>query len=217
MGIDQKISKQGFINWLRAHTVALLLLLAGITGAVYSGSNLVSSQNLQPVVTKSAPVIKEEPQTAKTLSRSEPVRLRISKIGVDAPILQLDLKSDGTLATPNSATAVGWYKKSPTPGETGPSVIVGHVDYINIGAAVFWHLRELQTGDIVEIDRADGTTAKFKVDSVKQFAQNNFPTAEVYGNINYAGVRLITCGGTFNKQTGHYSDNTVVFGSLITD
>jgi hypothetical protein len=69
--------------------------------------------------------------------------------------------------------------------------------------------------DIFEVQRVDGSTMKFKVDSVKQFSQSNFPTNEVYGNINYAGIRLITCGGTFNSQTHHYSDNTVVFGSLV--
>ena len=83
--------------------------------------------------------------------------------------------------------------------------------------AVFWRLRELVPGDTFEIDRADGSTAKFKVDAVKQVPQSNFPTEEVYGNIDFAGIRLITCGGTFNRTTRHYSDNTIVFGSLITD
>jgi hypothetical protein len=73
----------------------------------------------------------------------------------------------------------------------------------------------MQPGDIFEVKRTDGTTIKFKVDSVKQYSQNDFPTNDVYGNINYAGIRLITCGGTFNSQTHHYSDNTVVYGSLV--
>jgi hypothetical protein len=76
-------------------------------------------------------------------------------------------------------------------------------------------LHELQQGDTFEVQRVDGSEMKFKVDAVKQFSQNNFPTNEVYGDINYAGIRLITCGGTFNNQTHHYSDNTVVFGSLV--
>jgi sortase (surface protein transpeptidase) len=153
--------------------------------------------------------------TVKILPKSEPARLIISKLDINAPVISLGLQKDGTLATPNSATNTAWYNGSPTPGELGPSVIVGHVDYVNYGAAVFWRLHELAPGDTFEVGRADGSVAKFRVDSVKQFPQNNFPTAEVYGNINYAGIRLITCGGTWNAQTHHYSDNTVVFGSLV--
>jgi sortase (surface protein transpeptidase) len=155
--------------------------------------------------------------SSKTLSKSQPVRIKIQRLGINAPIINLGLKSDGSLGTPNSATETGWYKNSPTPGEIGPSIIVGHVDYVNYGPAVFWKLNQLVPGDIVEISRTDGSIAKFKVDSLKQFSQNNFPTEKVYGNINYAGIRLITCGGTFNSNTGHYSDNTVVFGRLLTD
>jgi hypothetical protein len=91
---------------------------------------------------------------------------------------------------------------------------VGHVDYVNYGPAVFWDLSKLTPGDTFEVERKDGTKAKFKVDSVEAYPQANFPTEKVYGNINHAGIRLITCGGAWNEQTHHYSENTVVFGSL---
>jgi LPXTG-site transpeptidase (sortase) family protein len=192
--------------------IAAFLIIGGLGGSSYFGYKLAHSQTI-PEPKNSARVTPQN--TIAAYSASQPTRLIIPKIGVNAPSINLQLKADGTLETPNSATDVGWYRNSPTPGEIGPSVIVGHVDYVQVGPAVFWNLNKLQAGDIFEVQRVDGSTMKFKVDSVKQFSQSNFPTNEVYGNINYAGIRLITCGGTFNSQTHHYSDNTVVFGSLV--
>lgn len=203
------------LGWLRANLVGMLLIMAGIGGATYFGPSLVSSKTLAPgrittSMQKPATAIKTRP-----LPRSLPTRLIIPKIYVNAPFTQVGLNSDGTMATPYSPEQVGWYKNSPTPGELGPSVVVGHVDYINYGAAVFWNLNKLQPGDLIEVNRADGSIAKFKVTNVQQFPQDSFPTQQVYGNINYAGIRLITCGGMWNNQTHHYSDNVVVFGSLV--
>jgi hypothetical protein len=199
-------------NHTKFYLLAAFLTIGGLGGSSYYGYKLARSQAvLEPVSSAAyAPLL-----TQGAMATSQPVRLVIPKIGVDAPSINLDLKSDGTLGTPNSATQVGWYRNSPTPGELGPSVIVGHVDYVNYGKAVFWRLFELQPGDTFTVERIDGTSAKFKADAVKQFSQSNFPTDEVYGNIHYAGIRLITCGGSWNPQTHHYSDNTVVFGSLV--
>ncbi len=157
-----------------------------------------------------------EKTEAVALQRSEPVRLRIGKIGVDAPFISLGLKTDGTMQTPNNGVDVGWYKYAPTPGESGPAVVAAHVD-TKAGPAVFARLDELAPGDTFAIDRADGTTATFVVTEVKQYPQSNFPTEEVYGNIDHAGIRLITCAGTFSRDAGRYSHNTIVFGSLLAD
>jgi hypothetical protein len=200
------------LNHSKTYLIAAFLIVGGLVESTYFGYKLVHSQSV-PAPDNS--MVAAPQPTLGTMSASQPVRLVIPKIGIDAPTINLNLKADGTLETPNTPTKVGWYRNSPTPGEPGPSIITGHVDYVNYGKAVFWRLHELQPGDTFEIMRADGTTANFKVDSVKQYPQNNFPTNEVYGNINYAGIRLITCGGTFNSQTHHYSDNTVVFGSLV--
>jgi sortase (surface protein transpeptidase) len=190
----------------------------GITGTIYFGLNIDKPRVLEPVTSSSVPVAQVKQPVASTtpqaLPHSEPVRIRIPKIAVDTSVIPVGRRADDTMEVPRDPYVVGWYKYAPTPGEIGPAVMVGHVDRIG-GIAIFWRLRELQPGDQVEIDRADGKTAKFRVDEVRQFAQNNFPTQEVYGNLNYAGIRLITCGGVFNTQTRHYSDNTVVFGSLV--
>src|SRR5207245_102168 len=153
-------------QWLRTHLMVVLLLSLGAGGTLFFAPNIVSSQSIAPPA--AAKTVHKAAVKASAPSASQPnayphslpTRLIIPKIGVNASILQLGLNSDGTLSTPYSPTAVGWYKGSPTPGETGPSVIVGHVDYIHYGPAVFWNLSKLQPGDTFEVDRADGTAVK---------------------------------------------------------
>jgi sortase (surface protein transpeptidase) len=153
---------------------------------------------------------------ANTLSApaSEPRALRIPKLNIDASFeTPLDLSNDGSVGVPKAYDTVGWYKYSPTPGELGPAIILGHVDSYK-GAAVFFYLGQLVVGDTVEIERNDGSVAVFKVSGYERVAQNEFPTERVYGNIPYAGIRLITCSGTYDKKTNRYDRNLIVYGEL---
>ncbi len=190
-----------------------VLLVIGILGAVYFGF-----YSQRPVVSSgSLPAPKQAIQapsnlSSNGLSRSEPVSLRVPGVGISTNLITLGTEADGTLETPDAYDVAGWYKYSPTPGQTGPSIIVGHVDNYK-GPAIFYRLKELKAGDNIEVTRADGSIVKFKVDGVQQFQQDNFPTEQVYGNTKYAGLRLITCGGQFNRATGEYLANTVVFAS----
>jgi sortase (surface protein transpeptidase) len=127
--------------------------------------------------------------------------------------MDLGLGADGSLDVPPSGFPAGWYTGGPTPGELGPAVIAGHIDFN--GPGVFYHLHNLKPGDKITVTRADGSQPAFRVTRVAKFPKNQFPTKLVYGNIDHPGLRLITCGGTFNSQTGHYQDNIVVFADLI--
>lgn len=208
-------------SWRQALTVFFIII--GLAGSVYFGLQATRSAALEttyvpyspplPVIENKTPLVIAQPP--KTLSKSEPVRLRIPDIKIDTEVLTIGKQADNTMEVPTNSWVTGWYKHGPTPGEIGPAIIVGHVDNPK-GPAVFWRLRELAAGQLIEVSRADGTKAVFKVDSIKEFEQNNFPTNEVYGNINHAGLRLITCGGTFDRRTGHYSHNTVVYATLVT-
>ncbi len=109
----------------------------------------------------------------------------------------------------------GWYRFSPTPGELGPSIILGHVDSARYGPAVFFKLGALRPGDLVSVTRADGRVAVFAVDRVVEYAKAQFPAFEVYGNTDNAALRLITCGGRFNLSARSYEDNIVAYASLI--
>jgi hypothetical protein len=140
---------------------------------------------------------------------AEPVRLRIPAIGVDTGLLHLGLAADGSVAAPTDWQTAGWYDEGPRPGQPGPAVIVGHVDSRS-GPAVFYRLPELRPGATVLVDRADGTTARFRVPGHRQVAKSRFPADLVYAPTLDAVLRLVTCGGTFDAGTGHYRDNVIV-------
>jgi sortase (surface protein transpeptidase) len=149
-----------------------------------------------------------------TLARSTPVRLQIASIGVDSPLMALGLQADGSLQVPTGGFPAGWYTGGPTPGQLGPAIIAGHVDMK--GPGVFFKLHDVLPGDQITVTRADGSKPVFRVTRVEQFGKDKFPTSLVYGNIDHAGLRLITCGGSFNSATGHYEDDLVVFADLVT-
>ena len=145
---------------------------------------------------------------------ADPVRLQIPSIGVDAALIDLGLQADGTLEVPPGGFPAGWYTGSPTPGELGPAIIAGHVDWAG-QPGVFYDLRDLTPGDEIAINRQDGSTAAFRVTRIERFAKDRFPTEAVYGDLDHAGLRLITCGGAFDRQARSYVDNIVVFAELI--
>lgn len=145
---------------------------------------------------------------------SEPVRLRVERLGLDAAPVPLGLLPDGSLEVPADAGTVGWYTGAPTPGERGPAVLAAHVDWKGLPGA-FADLHTLRAGDRIRIDRADGTVVTFVVRHVGQYPKDAFPTAEVYGDLDHAGLRLITCGGAFDRSADSYTDNVVVFADLV--
>lgn len=176
---------------------------ARLAGTTPIGSPVLGSAGAAPV----GPV----------MPRSVPVSIRIPAIGVDSSLLQLGLNADGSVQVPPLdavPSRAGWYRYSPTPGQVGPAVILGHVDSAAHGPAIFYRLGALRPGDRVVIRRADGSTAIFRVDRAVRYPKTNFPTDEVYGNIDHAGLRLITCGGSFDFSSRQYRDDIVVYASL---
>ena len=143
---------------------------------------------------------------------SPPVALTIPSIGVQTSLVRLGLTASGALQVPASTAVAGWYTGSPRPGAVGPAVIAGHVDS-RAGPGVFFRLSSLRPGDRVYVRRADGTLAVFRVTAVRQFPKDSFPTSAVYGPAPDPEVRLITCGGTFDPQTGSYLSNTIVYAT----
>jgi LPXTG-site transpeptidase (sortase) family protein len=144
-----------------------------------------------------------------------PTRLRIPAIDLSTPPLeQLGRAPDRSIALPTRPELAGWFKGGPRPGQPGPSVIIGHVDWDHSGA-VFFRLREMKPGESVYVDRADGSTAQFKVTQVKQVAKSDFPTDQVYAPDLAPSLRLITCGGNFDYSTHNYLDNVIVFASPV--
>jgi hypothetical protein len=147
------------------------------------------------------------------LARSEPARVTVPALGVDTGPIPLGLRPDGSMEVPPDAPTVGWFTGAPTPGERGPAVLAAHVDWAG-RAGAFAELHTLAPGDEIRVRRADGATVVFVVERVGQYPKDRFPTDEVYGDLDHAGLRLITCGGRFDSGARSYSDNVVVFASL---
>ncbi|MGW3899260.1 class F sortase, partial [Micromonospora profundi] len=160
--------------------------------------------------------LRPPPKKFPVLPASRPTDLAINKIDVRAPVHDVGIAADGTIAVPDAARAqeAGWYDQGPTPGQYGPAVIVGHVDTTS-GPAVFHQLGELRSGDEIEVTRSDRSVAVFEVDSVDHFDKGRLPVDEVYGDFSRPGLRLITCGGRWVGGETGYSDNVVVFASLV--
>ncbi|MFE2302960.1 class F sortase [Streptomyces sp. NPDC059445] len=150
----------------------------------------------------------------RAMARSAPVGLRIPAIGVDTPLTRLGLAPDGGVQVPpvTAHDRAGWYRYSPTPGQKGPSVILGHVTVGPYGDGVFRHLARLRHGDRIVVRLENGGSAGFTVDDVRTVAKADFPSDAVYGDVDRPELRLITCGGP--RSGSGYRDNVIVFAEL---
>ena len=143
-----------------------------------------------------------------------PVTIRIPSIEVEAPIIGLGLREDGAIEVPERTEETGWWQGGPEPGEPGPAVILGHVDS-RVGPAVFYRLPELDPGDEIHIDRQDGTTVTYVVETSERHGKDVFPTDAVYGATEKPTLRLVTCGGEFDYDVRSYEDNFIVFATIV--
>ncbi|MEH0109545.1 class F sortase [Tersicoccus sp. MR15.9] len=147
---------------------------------------------------------------------SKPTRLDIPSIGVSTDLIDLGRQDDGSVAVPpgEAGSPAGWYDGSPTPGQQGPAVILGHVNTTTIPEGVFFRLHEMKPGDQFSVTRADGRVAVFQVDRLQSVRKDTFPTLQVYGNTSRSEIRLITCGD-YQASSDRWEENTIVFGHLI--
>lgn len=154
------------------------------------------------------------PTATAIVTPAKPVHIKIERIGVDADIVPLGLRPNRQLDVPANPWRVGWYIHSSKPGDVGSAILVGHLDSTT-GPAVFYRLRELQPGDVIELREENGVSAYFKMTSAESYQQDAFPTQQVYGKIDYPGLRLITCDGWFDRSQARYSNNLVIYARKI--
>lgn len=198
--------------------LAAVLLLVG-TGCLLAALHQYQHPLAAPAILRRAttPLTAAPPPTATTIppvGRSVPVTLQIPAIGLAVSVSALGLNPDGTVEVPTDVQEPGWFDPGPSPGQVGSAVILGHVDSYQ-GPAVFFQLRSLLAGDPVEVTLADGVITHFVVTSVVMYPKTQFPDERVYGSHGYSALQLVTCGGTFDSQTGHYLSNVVVYTSLV--
>lgn len=138
----------------------------------------------------------------------------IPDIGVSTDLESLGVDGTGVLHPPVDPDKAGWYAAGILPGQVGAAVIAGHVDSVT-RPAVFQHLGDLKPGAKILVTMSDGTTLTFETQSTDLVQKANFPTSSVYGNVPTPQLRVITCDGPFDRTTGHYADNFVVFATLV--
>ena len=201
--------------------VGLVMVAIGafvVAHALGGGSKLppAAAQEIPKTVSTAVPFAPNPASVAAPLPASSPMTIEIPVIKVDAPVTRLDLNANGTVQVPplSDHNLAGWYDRSVMPGARGTSVILGHVDDY-AGASVFYNVKNLHKDDAIYVNRADGVTAEFAVDGVQKAAKTNFPTSDVYGNVPYPALRLVTCGGPFDTTTRQYLDNIVVYAHLV--
>jgi len=198
-------------------TAAFAVLGVIIGAALMATALLLFSHYKAPVIDYVAPEEVIQEVDIEVLQASKPTHIRIPSIEVDAVFeTPLGVSKSYEIEVPESYETVGWYKHGPTPGEVGPAVVLGHVDSYQ-GPAVLFSLGQVEVGETIEIDREDGSTAIFEVEALEKHEQTGFPTEKVYSDLDYPGLRLITCTGTYDKGVQRYSHNLIVFARLVED
>ena len=147
---------------------------------------------------------------SRAASTSPPVRVAISAIGLSATVVPVGLDRAGRMKMPQPSVA-GWYRPGTAPGVPGPAVLVGHVDSQQ-GPAVFYRLSGVRLGEKVQVVRADGSTSMFTIGKITVVSQTDFPSRAVFARTGRASIRLITCTGPFDTDTGSYADSLIVWG-----
>ncbi|HEY7881839.1 MAG TPA: class F sortase, partial [Streptosporangiaceae bacterium] len=194
------------------------LLTVGV-GAAGLATSALSPAHAAPLPPRPVPIPAPTERTVLPASlatgpqAARPTWLSIPSLGIRTRLIHLGVNADGTLQVPSSTTVAGWYTGSPRPGTVGSAIIAGHVDS-RTGPGIFFWLRTLHRGDRIYVGRADGTMAVFTVTKIRKFAKDEFPTAAVYGPVPDAELRVITCGGIFDRSRGSYLSNVVVFARL---
>jgi sortase (surface protein transpeptidase) len=181
------------------------------TAAVSASAPTTPTNGVEPTTTPALQAPVDPPTTP--LTPALPTRVVVPKIGVDSSLQALGKLADGSLQSPSQWQQAGWYANGIRPGAVGPAVIAGHVDSVN-GPAVFYRLKELVIGDVIEVDQAGGAVLHFDVVSVQRFAKNTFPTQAVYGPTALPELKLVTCTGAFDESKHSYVDNLVVTSVL---
>jgi LPXTG-site transpeptidase (sortase) family protein len=217
-------------RWLMGAGVTLIVAAFALLGLSFSGVLDETANSGLPEPTSEASLSDASTSTGfsldaerlRRLAEAQPTpvvtpvstapldRLVIPKIGVDAPVVTLGVDGQGVMQSPSGPFEVGWYDFTAWPGTGGNAVFSGHVDYASVGAAVFWHLRELGQGDLVEVRLADGTSYQYVVVSSVSYTSGDAPIAEIVGPTGKDTVTIITCTGTFNREIHQYSHRLVV-------
>ena len=150
-------------------------------------------------------------QVAPTL----PKYLMIPAINVDAEVSDLSLNSQGQIEAPDNIYTVGWYNGSSLPGQAGAAFMDGHVSSWTADG-VFYNLKSLKPGDVIEVVRGDNTVFTYNVVQVQTYDSANVNMNQALSSINPGtpGLNLMTCTGQVIAGTSEFNERLVVYSEL---
>jgi len=208
--------------------IGLALIVAAFVGRPSQGAQLdarVQDERVLPVPVPTKPLgittarVEIKPPKPRRVRRvwrqlPPPVHLSIPAIGSSSRMIPLGRNADGTIQTPDNTVETGWFAPGPGPGELGAALVIGHVDSYR-GPGVFFHLRALRRGDVIHIALANRHQLSFVVTGSRDVSKDRFPSRLVFARTTVPTLRLVTCGGTFDRSSGHYLNNYIVFARLV--
>jgi len=145
----------------------------------------------------------------------DPLRLFFptQRLRVDVTRVGLTDTQDFNMVPLDAAPLVaGWYCEGVRPGEPGPAVMIGHVDWGGSRAA-FGRIAALKTGEPIQVTRRDGTQVDYRVSGRQQVKKASFPFDRVFGDLPVSRLTLITCGGTFDHRARSYVDSDIIYAN----
>lgn len=151
------------------------------------------------------------------ITSGNPVRLKISKIRVNAVIDSVGLLKDGSMGVPKTPSKTAWYMLGPKPGENGSAVIAGHVNWWYGATGVFKNLKMLKAGDVVTVQNDQGKNISFVVREIRSFGQADDASDVFTSSDGKSHLNLVTCSGVWNKLTQQYSKRLVVFTDKVAE
>lgn len=202
---------------LKRSRVSPAVVVAGIVVALIGLSLMLAGATSTPAPANAGGYVVPTPTATSVVATPLPTAVRIPRLGVESTLIQTGIAPDGTAEVPpgGAGAPASWMTVSPRPGEQGPAVLLGHVDGGG-SPGVFAKVGELRPGDEVLVDREQAPSVRFEVYRVQQAPKTAFPTDLAYGDTAGAELRLITCGGAFDRDAGHYQDNVLVLARLAT-
>lgn len=138
-----------------------------------------------------------------------PVSIQIAKASVDAQVETIEIV-DGVMQNPTGPWVVSWYKETAKLGEIGNAVMAGHLDYWDVGPAVFYNITKLIKDDEIDLTGDDGQNYKYTVQWIRNYDTADAPIQDIVGPTDDESLTLITCGGPFDYANGVYLQRTVV-------
>ena len=179
-----------------------------------SASTPEPAPKLAPTPTISVPITPATPAPAS--AAVPPTQVRIDAIGITVPVVPVGVEDGGFMELPPDPAVSGWYRFGPTPASgAGNTVIAAHIDSPDYPIGPFASLRDVPAGAEVVVSSSDGSTARYATDTVTYYAKADLPTPQLFAREGAPALVLITCGGEFDRSTGHYRDNVVLVARKV--